>query len=76
VLSPNQENYTIDFKTGHPVITIDTRPKPLVLALKGSESIVGPPGPVVLDGVIASGTSHSGPDRMLAADIRTRMEYR
>jgi hypothetical protein len=65
VLSPNQENYTIDFKTGHPVITIDTRPKPLVLALKGSESgqsIVGPPGPVVLDGVIASGTSHSGPD--------------
>jgi hypothetical protein len=62
VLSPNQENYTIDFKTGHPVITIDTRPKPLVLSLKGSESIVGPPGPVVLDGVIASGTSHSGPD--------------
>jgi hypothetical protein len=65
VLSPNQENYTIDFKTGHPVITINTRPKPLVLALKGSESgqsIVGPPGPVVLDGVIASGTSNSGPD--------------
>jgi hypothetical protein len=62
VLSPNQENYAIDFKTGRPVITIDTRPKPLVLALKGSESIVGPPGPVVLDGVIASGTSHSGAD--------------
>jgi hypothetical protein len=54
-LSPNQENYTIDFKTGHAVLTIDTTPKPLVLTLRGSESIVGPPGPVVIDGVVASG---------------------
>jgi len=54
-LSPNQESYTIDFKTGHAVLTIDTTPKPLVLSLRGSESIVGPPGPVVIDGVVASG---------------------
>jgi hypothetical protein len=54
-LSPNQENYTIDFKTGHAVLTIDTTPKPLVLSLRGNESIVGPAGPVVIDGVVASG---------------------
>jgi hypothetical protein len=58
-LSPNQQSYTIDFKTGHAVITIDTTPRPLVLSLRSNESIVGP-GPVVIDGVVAAGSSGGG----------------
>ena len=61
-LSPNQQNYTIDFRTNRAVITIETTPRPLVLTLRGNETIVGPPGPVVIDGVIATGSTRSGPD--------------
>ena len=61
-LSPNQENYAIDFRNGHAIITIDTRPKPLVLTLNAEETAMTAPGPVVIDGVVASGTSTSGPD--------------
>jgi hypothetical protein len=60
-LSPNQQFYTIDFKTGHAVITINTTPRPLVLTLHADGTMTAP-GPVTIDGVIASGTSHSGPD--------------
>lgn len=66
-LSPNQEAYTIDFRNNRAVITVDTRPKPLVLGFRadagatGGGAITGP-GPVTIDGVVASGTSHSGPD--------------
>ncbi len=55
-LSPNQEGYTIDYRNGHTVIVVNTRPKPLVLTLNADGTIVGS-GPVVLDGVIASGTA-------------------
>jgi hypothetical protein len=58
-LSPNQENYTIDFKNGHAVLTIDTRPKPLILTLRADGTIVGP-GPVTIDGVVPSGTGGGG----------------
>ena len=61
-LSPNQENYSIDFKDNHAVITVDTKPKPLVLSLRGNDTMVGPPGPVTIDGVVATGTARSGPD--------------
>ncbi|MBB5345789.1 hypothetical protein [Tunturibacter empetritectus] len=54
-LSPNQEAYSLDFKGGHAVLTINTRPKPLVLILHGTETITGPPGPVTIDGVVAGG---------------------
>ena len=59
-LAPNQEAYTLDFKTGHAVITINTRPKPLVLTLKADGSIASGPGPIVIDGVVASGTGGGG----------------
>jgi hypothetical protein len=59
-LSPNQQNYAIDFRNGHAVITVDTTPKPLVLTLSADETAMTAPGPVVIDGVVASGTS--GPD--------------
>ena len=65
-LSPNQQNYTIDFKNNRTAIVIDTTPKPLVLTLNRDGTISGP-GPVVIDGVVASGysqgnaaTSYSG----------------
>jgi hypothetical protein len=61
-LSPNQQYYTLDFRNGHAVITVDTTPKPLVLTLNADETAMTAPGPVVIDGVVASGTSTSGPD--------------
>jgi hypothetical protein len=59
-LAPNQEYYTIDFKTGRTTITINTRPKPLVLTLRADGTIAGPPGPVTIDGVVAGGSSGGG----------------
>jgi hypothetical protein len=59
VLSPNQENYKIEFKNGHAVIIVDTTPKPLVLAFNADGTIVGP-GPLQIDGVIATGYQSGG----------------
>lgn len=72
-LSPNQEFYTIDFKTGRPTITINTRPKPLVLTLRADGTIVGPPGPVTIDGVVAGGSSGGGstPGHTESHDVTT-----
>jgi hypothetical protein len=53
-LSPNQESYTLEFKNGRTVLTIDTTPKPLVLTFRPDGTIVGP-GPVTIDGVVAAG---------------------
>jgi hypothetical protein len=65
-LSPNQENYKVEFKNGRTVIVVDTRPKPLVLTLTTDGTIAGP-GPLEIEGVVASGysggsdpTSYSG----------------
>jgi hypothetical protein len=54
ILSPNQENYNIAFKNNLAVLTIDTTPKPLVLTIRPDGTITGP-GPVTINGVIASG---------------------
>ena len=61
-LSPNQQGYTLDLKTGRATIVIDTTPKPLVLTLSVNGTAITGPGPVTIDGVVASGTSTSGPD--------------
>jgi hypothetical protein len=53
-LSPNQESYSLNFKTGRATLTIDTTPKPLVLTLHADGTITGP-GPVTINGVVASG---------------------
>ncbi len=53
-LSPNQEPYSVSFKTGHAVLTIATTPRPLVLNIHG-DSITGPPGAVTIDGVVPGG---------------------
>jgi len=53
-LSPNQESYSVSFASGHAVLTVATRPRPLVLTVHG-DTITGSPGPVTLDGVIAAG---------------------
>ncbi len=59
-LSPNQENYRIEFKNGRAAIIVDTTPKPLVLTLTADGTIVGP-GPLQIDGVVATGYT-SGSD--------------
>ncbi len=55
-LSPNQENYKVEIQDGRTVIVVDARPKPLVLTFNADGTIVGP-GPLVIDGVVASGTA-------------------
>jgi hypothetical protein len=54
-LSPNQQSYSLDLKSGHATLTIDTTPRPLVLAVHNDGTISGPPGPVTINGVIAAG---------------------
>jgi hypothetical protein len=53
-LSPNQEAYSLNLTGPRPVLTIATRPRPLVLTLRADGSLVGP-GPVTLDGVVPGG---------------------
>lgn len=53
-LSPNQESYSLNLTGPRPVLTIATRPRPLVLTLRADGSLVGP-GPVTLDGVVPGG---------------------
>ena len=55
VLAPDQHSYTFDFKNNRAAIVIDTTPKPLVLTLGPDGTTMVAPGPVVIDGVIASG---------------------
>jgi hypothetical protein len=59
MLSPNQQNYKLEFKDNRTLIVIDTTPKPLVLTLRADGTIVGP-GPLQIDGVIASGYTTGG----------------
>jgi hypothetical protein len=58
-LSPNQESYRLDFVNGHASLVIATRPKLLVLALHADGTITGP-GPVTINGVVASGMAGGG----------------
>ncbi len=53
-LSPNQEAYSLNLTGPRPILTIATRPRPLVLTLRADGSLVGP-GPVTLDGVVPGG---------------------
>ena len=60
-LSPNQESYKLDFKTGRATLIIETLPRPLVLTLHADSTITGP-GPVTINGVVAAGyVAGSGP---------------
>jgi hypothetical protein len=54
-LSPDQHHYTFDFKNNRAAIVIDTTPKPLVLSVGPDGTTMTAPGPVVIDGVVASG---------------------
>ena len=54
-LSPNQETYALSLANNHATLTIHTTPKPLVLNIHMDGAITGPPGPVTIDGVVASG---------------------
>ena len=58
-LSANEETYSLAFRSAGAVLTINSKPSPLVLNLHADGTITGPPGAVTLDGVIASGY-HTG----------------
>jgi hypothetical protein len=58
-LSPNQEAYSLAFRSAGAILTINTKPKPLVLEVHADGTITGPPGTVTIDGVIATGY-HTG----------------
>lgn len=55
LLSPDQHSYTINFRNNRAAIVIDTTPKPLVLTLGVDGKTITGPGPVVIDGVVATG---------------------
>ena len=59
---PIKQSYTLDFKNGRTVLTINTTPKPLVLTLRADGTITGP-GPVTIDGVVATGYAAVAPPR-------------
>jgi len=54
-LSPDQHSYTVDFKSNRAVLTVDTTPKPLALILGADGRTITGPGPLQIDGVVASG---------------------
>ena len=54
-LSPDQHSYSFDFKNNRAAIVIDTTPKPLVLTLGADGTTMTGPGPVQIDGVVATG---------------------
>jgi hypothetical protein len=68
-LSPNQQSYTLEFKSDRTSLVIDTTPKPLVLAFRADGTIIGP-GPVTIDGVIATGYSDGGNDPSYTGNYR------
>ena len=53
-LSPDERHYKLNFDGDRVALVIDMTPKPLVLSVRSDGTIVGP-GPVTIDGVIASG---------------------
>jgi hypothetical protein len=59
LLAPNEETYSLKFEANRTALMINTTPKPLDLTFHSDGTIVGPPGPVTIDGVIATGY-HSG----------------
>jgi hypothetical protein len=59
ILSPDQRNYELEFKNNRTALVIDTTPTPLVLTLRADGTIVGP-GPLQIDGVIATGYDGGG----------------
>ena len=58
-LSPDERHYAFAFKNNQAFITIDTSPKPLYVAVKGDGTMTAP-GPVVIDGVVATGSGGGG----------------
>jgi len=58
-LSPNGQHYKINFREGNAVVVIDTTPKPLMLTYHPNNTMTAP-GPVTIDGVIATGTAGGG----------------
>ena len=67
-LSANEETYSLAFRNAGAVVTINTKPSPLVLNLHPDGTITGPPGTVTLDGVIASGY-HTGLHNALGQEV-------
>ncbi len=74
-LSPDQHNYSLDFKNDRTVLTIDTTPKPLILTIRADGTITGP-GPIVIDGVVPSGSGGGGstPGHYETHDVTTHQE--
>jgi hypothetical protein len=58
-LSPNQESYKLEFSNSHTSLIVETKPKPLILTLHADGTVTGP-GPVTIDGVVATGMAGGG----------------
>jgi hypothetical protein len=58
-LSPDQHHYKVEFRGDHPLIVVDTTPKPLALSFRADGTIAAP-GPLQIDGVVATGYQSGG----------------
>jgi len=56
-LAPNEETYSLKFEGNRTALLINTKPKPLSLTFRADGTIVGPPEPVTIDGVVPSGST-------------------
>jgi hypothetical protein len=59
-LAPNEETYSLRFEANRTALIVNTKPKALDLTLRADGIIVGPPGPVTIDGVVAGGSTGGG----------------
>jgi hypothetical protein len=67
-LSPNEETYSLAFRSSGAVLTINTTPRPLVLNVHADGTITGPPGNVTINGVVASGYVNDVPSNATQKD--------
>ena len=56
-LAPNEETYSLKLEANRTALIVNTTPKPLNLTFHADGTLVGPPGPVTIDGVIPSGST-------------------
>lgn len=74
-LSPDQRSYSLKFESGRTLLVVDTTPKPLILTVH-SDGVITGPGPVTIDGVVATGSSGGGstPGHMDTEQVTSHQE--
>jgi hypothetical protein len=59
ILHPNGHTYSVAFRNNRAIVTLDSTPKPIVLSLRGNDSLVGA-GPIHVEGPVGSSGGGGG----------------